>query len=174
MVKSALQRRKEALDEVMAHEHETVMHLASTNPNIQQVSFVRNTVADDRAEYSVSYHVSSRLDTTTSRANACVEGITVEHAGVGQESPWPYAPSVSLADTLRELWSAKPQRRERTKSFARAYVQGHQGVAMLMAGASGCVIGEAVRGLNAISDGALVASAVVGGTWYACTRMVQP
>ncbi|KAF9519641.1 hypothetical protein BS47DRAFT_1336729 [Hydnum rufescens UP504] len=175
---AVVEDRHQALSRVATGEKHVIERIGSVAPGIQDVRFVRNAIADDRLEYAVKYgvnvvpertiHVGARAPPIVRPPRADIISVDIVEAKEDQVPPWPYVPSTSLAHTLRKLWTALPDSRQ---MIGKSCERTHQGVAMLVASAGGCVISDAVCGVNGCSDNALVASMVMGSAVYAYSRL---
>ena len=178
---AVVEDRHQALSRVATSEIHVIEQIGRVAPGIEDVRFVRNAIADDRLEYAVRYGVTVVPERTilvdpsalpiVRPSRTDVISVEIVEAKDDQVPPWPYVPSTSLAHTLRKLWTSSPDSRQ---LLAKSYIKNHQGVAMIVAGASGCVLGEAACGISGYSDNALVASVVVGGAVYAYSRLFNP
>lgn len=163
--------RRKALTQAASAEHGAIEKMAQVAKGLRSVTFVRHAYPYDRSEYAVKYEVelSSRgLASRSSRYNVVQAGIV--DAKTDQSAAWPFTPSLSLSFTLRKLWGASPEAR---RELAMLYARDHQALALVVAGAGGCVLGEAGNGLYKLTENAIVTTMVAGSCLYACTRLVH-
>lgn len=139
--------------------------------DLRSVSFVRHAFPHDRREYGVRYDVEVGPRRSVGRSSrpgkANVVQVGIVDARAGQTAAWPYTPSLSLSFTLRKLWGASPEAR---RELALLYARDHAALALVVAGASGCVLGD---GLYKYTENAIVTTMVAGSCLYACTRLVR-
>src|SRR5260221_6895056 len=107
-LKAIIDSRYRVLEDVTAAEWSIVDKIGAQAVGLEYVSFVRNYFPDDPVEYEVRYrtdssHTRSRLSTAQ---NSAIVSVKLIQARDGQESPWPFAPHLSLSHTLQRLWSA--------------------------------------------------------------------
>lgn len=173
-VDSDINARRKALTQVTSAEHAAIEKMGELAQGLQSVSFIRHAFPHDRSEYGVKYDVEIGSRRTIGRVSrsgqAEVVQVGIVDARAGQTAAWPYAPSLSLSFTLRKLWGASPEAR---RELALLYARDHQALALVVAGASGCVLGEAGHGLFKYTENAFVTTMVAGSCLYACTRLVR-
>lgn len=170
-LRTSIEARRETLARTESSERETVEQIGLLAPNIKHVSFVRTVYPETPIEYEVKYAVRVHSSHVAPPRPTRAEVVDVELARArdDQSAPWPFAPTVSLAYTLRRLWSSNP-----TGPLSFSQLDGHHGLAgMLVASAGGCIIGEASRELLKHTESPFVASVLVGGAIYACAQLAQ-
>jgi len=158
-LKAIIDSRHRVLEDVTVAEWDVVEQISAQGVGLEYVSFVRNYFPDDPVEYEVRYgtsrnHMGSRL--STPRMSTIVSVKLIE-ARDGQESPWPFAPSLSLSHTLRRLWSSSPHLSRRQSKHARSIEDSNaDGTSRSM-----------LR-----SEGSLVTSLFVGSALFAYSTLV--
>lgn len=157
--------RRQALTQVTSVEHDAIKRMGEVAHELRSVTFARHAFPHDRREYGIKYDVEVQVG---GRRNAVdVVQVGIVDARAGQSAAWPYTPSLSLSFTLRKLWGASPEAR---RELALLYARDHPALALVIAGASGCVLSD---GLYKYTENAIVTTMVAGSCLYACTRLVR-
>lgn len=160
--------------------------LSSIVAHLREISFVRPLSASHMTDSCVTYELSAVSTPSSSetshhlvvRSESCSRASASPTSGI---SAWPHVPPLSLTYTLSRIWSStSPGLRN---ELALAYIQDHQPLVLLLAGAGGAVIGQAgirlrfdvretIEGLK-LGEKLLVAVMMAGSTFYAASRILN-
>lgn len=163
--------RKRAIENIEKAEERLIYNVADTVKSLRSLSFVRPHSASEFNDSCITYELAKLPGNATSISNHSIiqsELIVPAFLSPAAIPAWPYAPPVSLSYTLTRLWAtSSPDTR---RQLALTYVQDHEVLALVTAGAGGAVIGHIA---HKYGERVIVAGLFAGSAIYAGSRLLS-